>query len=135
MKKLITIFFVVLFFAFLYGCSDSTTESKQTTITETQIAVANDSLNIAFNVSGTTYDYSAQDASLNFSGVPAIKYNVSLSAGSANIWLYNNDSTNVWGKSFTTTTKDSLVMNFIPKKYKFTLNGFTGTGSIMGRKN
>jgi hypothetical protein len=27
------------------------------------------------------------------------------------------------------------VMNFIPKKYKFTLNGFTGTGSIMGRKN
>jgi hypothetical protein len=134
MKKLIPIFSVVLFFVFLYGCSESTTESKQT-VTQTQIAVANDSMYIYFIISGTTYDFSQKDSSLVFSGVPAIKYDVTLSAGSANIWLYNNDSTNVWGKNFTANTKDSVVMTFIPKKYKFTLSGFTGTGSIMGRKN
>lgn len=133
MKKLIPIFSVVLFFTFLYGCSDSSTESKQTT-TQTQIAVANDSMYITFNVSGTTYDFSQKDSNLLFSGLPEINCDVKLTAGSADIWLYNNDSTNVWGRHYTAHSSDSLIMTFIPKKYKFSLSGFTGTGTIKARK-
>ncbi|MBI5401873.1 MAG: hypothetical protein HY959_00595 [Ignavibacteriae bacterium] len=135
MKKLIPLLLVVLFFAFLYGCSDSSTESKQTTVTQTQIAVANDSMYISFNVSGTTYNFSQRDSNLSFSGIPAVRYDVTLSAGSAEIWLYSNDSSNVWGQRFTANLSDSLIMTFIPKKYKLNLNAFTGTGMIKAKRN
>jgi len=134
MKKLIPLLLVVLFFAILNGCSESSTESTSK-VTQTQFAVTNDSLYITFNVSGTTYDFSQKDSNLVFSGVPALRYDVTLTAGSADIWLYSNDSTNVWGRHFTANSSDSLVMTFIPKKYKFNLSGFTGTGTIKAKKN
>lgn len=135
MKKLIPFLPVVLFFAVLYGCSDSTTESKSSTVTQTQFSVTNDSMLISFNVSGTTYNFSQKDSNLSFSGIPAVRYDVSLSAGSAEIWLYSNDSSNVWGQRFTANSSDSLIMTFIPKKYKLNLNAFTGTGVIKAKKN
>jgi hypothetical protein len=134
MKKLIPISFVVLIFAVLYGCSDSSTESKSSTITQTNISVANDSLYIFFNISGTTYDFSQKDSNLVFTGLPEINCDVKMTAGVADIWLYNSDSSNVWGRHYTAHSSDSLIMTFIPNKYKFSLSGFTGTGTIKARK-
>lgn len=135
MKKLTLLIFVVLVNVFLFGCSDNSTTSQQTSeVKQTQVSVANDSMAIYFNVSGTTYNFSQQDSNLHFTVMPRLKYNVSLSAGSADVFLYTRDSSNVWGMHFTANTSDSLIMNFIPVKYKYTLNGFTGTGTVKASK-
>jgi len=135
MKKLTLSILLVLVIVFLYGCSDSTTNTQQSSeVKQTRVSVANDSMAIYFNVSGTTYNFSQQDSNLNFSAIPGLKYNVTLSAGSADVYLYTRDSSSVWGKHFSANTSDSLVMSFIPLKYIYVLNGFTGTGTIIASK-
>jgi len=135
MKKTTLYLLVVLLFALISGCSESSTESKSSTVTQTNISVTNDSLYISFNISGTTYNFSQRDSNLAFSGIPAVRYDVTVSAGSADIWLYSNDSTNVWSNHFSSNSIDSVITTFKPKKYKLSLNAFTGTGVIKAKKN
>jgi|WetSurMetagenome_2_1015567.scaffolds.fasta_scaffold04402_2 hypothetical protein len=131
MKKLTMFFSLALVFVFLYGCSDSTTNSQQSSeVKDTKISISNDTLNIYFNVSGTTYTYTMLDSILFFSVSPRVAYNVTLSSGTGDIWLYTLDSSQFYGKHFTATSSGSDTLTFIPKKYIFKLNNFTGTGNI-----
>lgn len=137
MKKLSVFIIVVLVNVFFYGCSENSTSSQQSeTVTKTEISISNDTLSIYFKVSGTTYTFSQKDSLLFFSTFPKVKYDVTLSSGSGDIFLYTSDSSSVYNKHFSANVKDSSnLLPFIPKKYYFSLNNFTGTGTIKAMRS
>jgi hypothetical protein len=130
--KRIFLLLVLFLFATIYSCKDDSTSSTiSSSIVSTSYTVKNDTLDIKLNISGTTYTEIHIDSSLSYSGLPTVKYDLKPTAGYGDFLAFNASGDTIYNLHFTDYKSDSTyVLTSYPKRYKFSITDFTGTGRI-----
>jgi hypothetical protein len=129
MKKIFLVLPVAILLFISTGCKEDSTSSSSKSIS-TNFENKHDTLTIYFDVSGTTYTFAQSDSSLQFSQNPQMYCRVSMSSGSGSFKLYDAGHNLFYNKQFSQNLLDTLILPSLPWKYEFSIENFTGGGSI-----
>jgi len=131
MKKITIVLAVLFLIVNYYGCSDDTTSStSKNVVINYEKMQKNDTLTLIFKYQDTAFTFLDTAALSQFDTIPKVKYEITLTNGYLDFSLFNVLDSNIFRKHFTANEVNTVYLTDVPRRYIFSIVGFTGSGSI-----